>query len=580
MGIVRVARRALVLDGDQAPALAIVRSLGRRGITVDAAERGRPFLSEYSRWVADTFEYPDPLAHGAELVDVVERLVRTRRYDLVIPVAEDTVHPLALARARIEPHARLAIAPTDALETMLDKSRTFALAASLGVPVPWTRTITDVGALASLAAELDYPVVVKPARSIAGARARRTKLNVAYAHSARELVHLGSRALVHGPIVVQEYFRGVGVGLELLADHGEIVLAFQHRRLHELPLTGGGSCLREAVPVDPRLLSHARALVAATRWHGVAMVELKVDEATGAHRLMEVNGRFWGSLPLAIAAGVDFPHHLFELLVEGRRPPAGANSAKIGTICRKLSADVYWHVQVLRPSQHEPLITWPTRRAVVRDLVAGLSPRHAFDVQSMSDPRPGLVDLARTGAWLAERVRATIDHRRGLRAALRSRTRLRTRLAAARSILFVCHGNINRSALAEHHLRSLVGDAVVITSAGFHPEPGRAADPCMVAVARRHGLSLDGARSRVVDAAMVTRADVVLVMEVEHLTRLARRAPSARTKGFLLGAVLDGDDVEITDPYGSDDATFERCFAHVTRCTSAIARLITVARAA
>ena len=62
--------------------------------------------------------------------------------------------------------------------------------------------------------------------------------------------------------------------------HGDIVLAFQHKRLHELPLTGGGSCLRESVPVHPTLLAHADKLMRAVGWHGVAMVEFKLDEAT------------------------------------------------------------------------------------------------------------------------------------------------------------------------------------------------------------------------------------------------------------------------------------------------------------
>jgi protein-tyrosine-phosphatase/predicted ATP-grasp superfamily ATP-dependent carboligase len=580
VGIVRMTRRVLVLDGDQASALAIVRSLGRRGITVDAAERTRPFCSEYSRWVTDILEYPDPLTDTADFVAAIERIVRTRHYDLVIPVAEDTVHPLALARARIEPYARLAIAPSEALETMLDKARTFALAAELGVPVPWTRTVADAGGLARIAAEVGYPVVVKPSRSIAPGHGR-TKLTVSYAHDARALVQLGTRALEHGPVVVQEYFRGVGVGVELLADRGEVVLSFQHRRLHELPLTGGGSCLREAVPVDPVLLAHAKKLVAATGWHGVAMVELKVDEATGEHRLMEVNGRFWGSLPLAVAAGVDFPYHLHQLLVEGVRPPPEAQAARLGTICRKLSADLYWHVQVLRPTQHEPLIVWPTKAQVARDLLVGLSPRHTFDVQSWSDPRPGLVDLARTGTWLTERVRAVLEHRRGLRAAVRARPSLVARTRAARSILFVCHGNINRSALAEHHLRSLLaGEPVAIRSAGFHRAAGRPADPRMVATARRRGLSLDDARSRVVDEALVADADVVFVMEVAQRERLVREVPAARGKCFVLGAAVAGGAVEITDPYGGDDATFERCYEAVTACTTAIARLVTVARAA
>ena len=43
------------------------------------------------------------------------------------------------------------------------------------------------------------------------------------------------------------------------------------------------------------------------------MVEFKRDVRDGVPKLMEINGRFWGSLQLAIDSGVDFPR----LLVQG-----------------------------------------------------------------------------------------------------------------------------------------------------------------------------------------------------------------------------------------------------------------------
>ena len=48
-------RRVLVLDGELTAALAIVRSLGRRGVTVDVGERSPDFLSSYSRFAGGVF---------------------------------------------------------------------------------------------------------------------------------------------------------------------------------------------------------------------------------------------------------------------------------------------------------------------------------------------------------------------------------------------------------------------------------------------------------------------------------------------------------------------------------------------
>jgi predicted ATP-grasp superfamily ATP-dependent carboligase/protein-tyrosine-phosphatase len=579
-------RRVLVLDGDQGASLAIVRSLGRFGMTVDAGERRRRFLASYSRHVEDAITYPDPLADPGGFVRTIEERVSAKKYELVIPVTEDTVQPLAASRERIERHAKLAIAPSEALETMTDKRKTFELAARLGVPVPASWTFTSLADLENASKALPYPVVVKPSRSIAngagGKNEARAKLSVAYAHDPSELVALSRPALATGgSVIVQEYFRGSGVGVEVLADRGEIIYAFQHKRLHELPLTGGGSCLRESMPVNPVLLEHAKRLIAATKWHGVAMIEFKLDEATHEARLMEVNGRFWGSLPLAVAAGADFPRFLLELYAEGKRPDPSRDAAKIGVVSRKLSDDVYWYVQVLKPDQDEPLIEWPTRGRMVRDALLGLSPSHHFDVQSIDDVRPGFVDAFRTGKWFVERFGSTARAKAvELQQRIAQRTgRARSRVESAGEILFVCYGNINRSILAERHLASAlkgVASTIEIRSAGFHQEEGRPADPAMIREAAHSGLSLDGASSRVLDARIVDRADVIFAMEVKHLLRLHDEYPSTRRKAFLLSTVSAGDvPLEISDPYGRSEAEYARCFREVTACTRAIADTLT-----
>ena len=92
-----------------------------------------------------------------------------------------------------------------------------------------------------------------------------------------------------------------------LFDRGRLVAEFSHRRLREKPPAGGASVLSESLPVDPRLREFALRMLGPIGWHGVAMMEYKQDRRTGDFVLMEVNGRFWGSLELAVAAGVDFP---------------------------------------------------------------------------------------------------------------------------------------------------------------------------------------------------------------------------------------------------------------------------------
>lgn len=569
--------KVLVLDGGQPASLTIVRSLGRRKVEVVVGEPGGPSLAAKSRYASRSLTYPDPIEDPEGFVETIAKLAEQERFALIIPVTEDTLQPLAPVRERIEVWSPLAIAPNEALDVVMNKERTFELAKELGVPIPEGVLVERMGDLGAAAKGMSFPLVLKPSRSIADSGESRARMKVAYAHDPNGLQSYAKEMLAVGPFVLQSYFRGAGVGIELLADHGEVVYAFQHKRLHELPLTGGGSCLRESVEIRPALLEYSKKLIRALSWHGVAMVEFKLDEATGEAMLMEINGRFWGSLPLAVAAGADFPFFLYRLYTAGERPRA--EPAKTGVVCRKLSDDVYWYVQVAKPTQDDPLIEWPTKKQMLGDLAKALSPKHHFDVQTIRDPVPGMIDAARTARWFGERVSAIAKQQLTKRhhVKLRKRGDARAELAKARSVLFLCYGNINRSSLAHLHLASMMdGSGPKLTSAGFHDKEGRPADPRMVDVAADAGLDLSRWSSNTLTQAMVDEADLILAMEIRHLERLEREYPSSIGKAYLLSAVTTNDDVplEIDDPYGGDRDTYRSIFGQVTNATTAIADAI------
>jgi protein-tyrosine-phosphatase len=395
---------------------------------------------------------------------------------------------------------------------------------------------------------------------------------VSYAHNPSELLAQVRHALQFGGVLLQEYFRGDGVGVELIADHGELRHVFQHRRLHEVPLTGGGSSLRCSEAVTPALRAASAQLMRALGWHGVAMVEFKYNPASGEFRLMEINGRFWGSLPLAIAAGADFPAMLHALMTTGRvgeHPPS-----RDGVVCRQLARDIDWLEHVLRKAAPRGLVTLPGRAQVLRDCLLVFSPRHHFDVQSLRDPWPGLVDLARIAGRQWDRVTGVLRLRRRLaqeRRAGQPGGAGRRALASARKVLFLCYGNINRSALAQAYAQHRHGGRAEFSSAGFHAPAGRPADPAMVSAAAQRQVDLARSASRTLDAAMVAEADVIFAMELSHLDRLLHEHPAARGKAFLLGAAAASSHggLEVPDPYGKSGDTYAQVCGQVLACVDA-----------
>ena len=564
-------RPVLVLDGDQPSALAIVRSLGRRGIPVQVASSSDHPLAGHSKHVQACLRYPDPLRSEQDFIAWVGKQLQADLFELVIPVTERSVVPLLRHRPALDDR-RIAMAPSDALEQALDKDRTVRLAQSLGVPVPRSVTLDSITQLAAAAATIGYPVVVKPARSVGQDATQRVQLTVSYAHGPTELEAQVRHALRFGAVILQEYFRGEGVGIELIADRGQVRHVFQHRRLHEVPLTGGGSSLRVSEPVVPALQAAAQQLMQALGWHGVAMVEFKYAPATGEFRLMEINGRFWGSLPLAIAAGADFPVMLYELMTTGR--VADHAPARPGVVCRQLARDIDWLEHVLRRAAPPQLVRLPSRAEVLRDCLLVFSPRHHFDVQSWRDIRPGLVDLRRIVQRQWQRVRSVLQQRRRLAGAYRSGRpggAGQQALASSSKVLFLCHGNINRSAVAQAYAQVRHAGRFQFTSAGFHATSGRSADPVMVDVAQAQGIDLTGWRSHTVDASMVDSSDVIFVMEIAHLDALYAAHPASCGKTFLLGAVVaqGGGSVEVADPYGRHRSAYEIAYRQVTAAVDA-----------
>ena len=194
-------------------------------------------------------------------------------------------------------------------------------------------------------------------------------------------------------VLLQRWLPGDGLGVELLMDRGRPLAAFEHRRLREFPPTGGASSLRESVALDVDLYENAVRMLGELDWTGLAMVEFRRGP-DGVGYLMEINGRVWGSLPLAVRAGIDFPAELADLLVSTDGGHGGTHTAyRLGVRARNLRLDVAWIGSVLSGRRRQPGMPWPSRRQAVRAIVSLVDPRIGDDLMAWSDPMPGLAQL-------------------------------------------------------------------------------------------------------------------------------------------------------------------------------------------
>ncbi len=386
----------VVTDGEQRAALAVVRSLGRAGYrVVVASSRPRP-LAGSSRWAVRTVRTPCPLEAPQAAAAAWADLCRQVGAGILLPVTDAGIL-VGFAAAEAFPGLRIPPGTREGFVRASDKAAVAAAGATVGLPAP-EQVLVEAPDRRPDASGLPWPLVVKPSRSVVtDATGRRRKLGVAYAREPAELGRLLDGLPAEAfPVLLQRRIEGVGEGVFVLPGPSGPPAVFAHRRLRERPPSGGVSTLRESIAVPHSLASHARHLLEALGWGGIAMVECKVDR-DGTAWLMEVNARFWGSLQLAVDAGVDFPLRMV-LQLEGKdpgRPPA----YRVGVRSRWWWGDVDHLLARLRRPEEEAWLPpgTPGRWRTLVDVLRPVAHRRRGEVLRVEDPLPALTE---TLAWL------------------------------------------------------------------------------------------------------------------------------------------------------------------------------------
>lgn len=328
----------LILDANQRSALAATRSLGKKGIHVIVADETQRTLAGSSKYCQGSFSYPSPYEFPEGFITALMQESMKRDIRVIFPMTELSTYLVLKYRDRFV-NIHFPFASFEVFDLLTNKGELLQLADQLNIPVPMTYSINNRTELSKFLPQFKFPVVLKPYRSRIPSNGKWISASVKYAHSAQEVETTVAKHEYFDryPFLLQEYIQGQGQGLFALYDNGSPVVFFEHRRLREKPPSGGVSVLSESAALDSRMLQVAQRILDHVKWHGVAMVEFKVAP-DGTPYLMEINARFWGSLQLAIDAGVDFPHLLYQLAMGEK--PGPVNDYKIGIKSRWLLGDL------------------------------------------------------------------------------------------------------------------------------------------------------------------------------------------------------------------------------------------------
>ena len=378
-------RRVLVLDGHRNQALACVRSLGRAGHTVFVASHLSWPLAAWSRHSQKRFHL------AGETVPAFAELrtwAHQNGIDLVLPVTERSC---LLCNAEREAWEALGITvgcgPRDMLTLAFDKAQTIQVALACGVNVPLTAFPASLDEARVAAEQIGYPCIVKPRFSNAwdGGKFARD-FGTAYVGRPEDLADAVVTRIQgdHWPLL-QRYVPGQGKGIFALCDHGRVVAWSAHERLRDVRPSGSGSSMRRSAPIAPALRETAERLLAAFAWHGPAMLEFR-DDGVRTPWLMEVNGRFWGSLQVGIAAGIDFPALWVQVL--GGQPVQEPSEYRVGVTLRWLWGDFKRLLYILRGPPRGFPGRYPSRWEGLKEFFGRQPPETRLEVWDRRDPWP------------------------------------------------------------------------------------------------------------------------------------------------------------------------------------------------
>ncbi len=253
-----------------------------------------------SRWCAARHVVPRPRGDGAAFVDGVRAAIADGGYSLVFGGADDWVAALATYRESIP--AVVAHPPAETVATALDKYELTRRAAKAGFSVPETELASP-----DVLAAWRGPIVVKCRSHWHPGQQRLHRIDTrrypdaqAAADRLRLLCEAGFEPMLQRPVDGE-----LGALIGLFHD-GRLLGRVQQRTFALWPTPSGVSTRAQTVPVDEVLAERAVTLLDDLGWSGLVELQFLTD-ADGAVHLIDLDGRFYGSMALACAAGPNLP---------------------------------------------------------------------------------------------------------------------------------------------------------------------------------------------------------------------------------------------------------------------------------
>ncbi len=303
---------ALVVGGDF-HGLAIVRSLGRRGIPVCIVDNEHS-IGRYSRYATHFRRVPE-LRRERQTIDSLIQVARELNLKgwVLFPTRDEHVAAFSKHKEELEQWFRVPTPGWETIKWAWNKWNTYSLALKIGLDIPKTWCPRSLDDLAKI--DADFPLGIKPAVKEDFFYA--TKAKAWRANNREELLSLWKKASVHSgsnQVLVQEIIPGDGTcqfSSCMFFKDGQALASMEAQRWRQHPPEFGRAATYVESINRPDLTGLAARFLKEINYYGLAEVEFKLDPRDSKYKLLDVNARTWGFHVLGPAAGVDFPYLLF-----------------------------------------------------------------------------------------------------------------------------------------------------------------------------------------------------------------------------------------------------------------------------
>ncbi|MGM8216553.1 carboxylate--amine ligase [Bacillaceae bacterium W0354] len=299
-------KKILFLDGDKRATLSIIRSIAKlKKYQLLVSGTSQLDLCRFSNHTDKFFVYDDPEKDHGNFINSFKQIIHEVDPDYIFPCSDLTLYSIYHSDLYMSISEKLMAPPREEYLMSFNKGQMNEIVKKNNLKV-----IEDV-----CINSCEFPIVVKPSQS-------RYLIDNRVVYGFRQFVQnrseLGSmlqQMRRFGDVLIQRKIEGKGYGVFAAAKEGKPIVFFAHERIREVPPGGGVSTLRRAKQVHPQLLLAATKIIESLNWTGIIMVEFKGESESEAY-FMEVNGRPWGSMDLAVSSGVDFPQIMVDLFIQ------------------------------------------------------------------------------------------------------------------------------------------------------------------------------------------------------------------------------------------------------------------------